>query len=197
MKSNSITNAVFQLQKGNIILYPTDTVYGLGVDAFNAEAVAALQSLKGRTEDKHFLVIVPDIETIEKYAVLHEAARNLAERFLPGPLTLVLPVKDSVPSFLAHDGTLGFRIPDNEFCLEVARALGRPYITTSANRSGMQTAQSVQAILEQFGEQASEISLVVDEGEMVAGKPSAIVRFTSETPELIREGSLSREILGL
>ena len=193
-----VKQAAAELHQGNIILYPTDTVYGLGVDALSSEAVIALQNLKGKREDKHFLIIVPSIETISEYAVTNDIALDFAKKFLPGPFTLVLPAKDSLPKELVHDdGTIGIRIPNNQFCLDLAKAFDRPFITTSANISGSETGASVEEILRQFGDRAKKIALVIDEGERPAGKPSTIVRFTSDVPEVIREGVLSREILGL
>ena len=194
---NVIEKAVTELQQGHIILYPTDTVYGLGVDAFSAKAVTALENLKGRSDEKHFLIMLPNIDTINEYAVMSPAALELATKFLPGPLTLVLPAKDTLPSFLTHDGSIGIRIPDNQFCLELAEAFGRPFTTTSANVSGEDIKESIDEILQQFGEKANEISFIIRDGEKPIGKPSTIVRFVEDSPELIREGALSREDLGL
>ncbi len=194
---NGIEKAVTELQRGHIILYPTDTVYGLGVDAFNFEAVSALEKLKGRTGEKHFLILLPNIDAINEYAVMSPAALELATKFLPGPLTLVLPAKDTLPNFLTHDGSIGIRIPDNQFCLELAEAFGRPFTTTSANVSGEEVGNSVDEILRQFGEKVGEISLVGGDGEKPTGKYSTIVRFVEGAPEIIREGTLSCEILGL
>lgn len=183
------------LKKGEIVLFPTDTLYGLAVDATDSAALARLRSLKGREEGKPFSVIVPDIAFIDAYAQMNEPARLLAERFLPGALTLVLPANDGVPEELIQNGAVGIRIPDDTFCLALARAFGKPFTATSANRSGLQQGPAVQEILAQFGDDADRIDLAIDAGPRAGVKPSTIVSCINERAEIIREGVLSRDVL--
>jgi L-threonylcarbamoyladenylate synthase len=183
--------AVAELNRGSIIVYPTDTVYGLGVDALNAEAIQNVQRLKGRTSVWPLLIVVPDIASIEKYAVMNDAAWALATKFLPGPLSLVLPARDILPKELQLQGTIGIRIPGDPFCIELARQFGRPYTSTSANRTRQHTPTTVHEVIKQFGHDAHEISLAVDDGERAGGKPSTVVSCTGPVPIILREGAIS------
>ncbi|MBU1292996.1 threonylcarbamoyl-AMP synthase [Patescibacteria group bacterium] len=192
-----IQRAVETLSNGEILLYPTDTVYGLGVDATDEDAVAALRDLKGRDEKKPILIMVPSIDSIEEYAEMNEEAYRLAEEFLPGPLTLVLPAKKTVSYSVTFNRTIGIRIPDDPFCLALAEAFGKPITSTSANRAGMETRDTVPEILAQFAFHAESIGLVIDAGRKGKTQPSTIVSVTESGVSVLREGALSREVLGL
>lgn len=185
------------LAAGSLIIYPTDTVYGMGVDALNESAIQSQRTFKSRESNRPFLIILPDVASIEKYAVLNAAARELAERFLPGPLSLVLPAKPSIPDSLTFQGTIGIRIPNDSFCLELARVFGKPYTTTSANRTGRETPATIHDIMKQFGSDIHSIALAVDAGDRSAHVPSTIVSCVDETPRILRQGALSRQVLGL
>lgn len=185
------------LKKGGIVLYPTDTLYGLAIDATNPAALARLRELKGREKDKPISIVVPDIDAIETYAEFGPEARAIAERFLPGALTLVLKSKSTIPDELTKDGTIGIRIPDDPFCLARARAFGKPFTATSANRSGEETRETVEEILEQFGEKRAMISLAVDDGPRKGGIPSTIVSVEGGDTKVLREGAIPRGALGL
>lgn len=185
------------LEKGGIVLYPTDTLYGLGVDATNEEAIERLKDLKGRDKKKPISVIVPSVEHISAYAHMNAPAKQLAEKFFPGALTLVLPAKDTISKELTLNDSIGVRIPDDAFCLALAREFGLPFTTTSANKAGRETAKDVRHVLEQFGNHVHEISLVIDGGERRGEHPSTVVQVTGDTPYVLREGALSRAQLGV
>jgi L-threonylcarbamoyladenylate synthase len=185
------------LRDGGIVLYPTDTLYGLAVDMTNPEALAQLYELKGREKGKPVSFVVPDIDAIGTYGVLNDAAQALAERFLPGPLTLVLEATSEVPKELAPEGLVGIRIPDDPFCLALARALGRPYTATSANISGELTRATVPEILDQLGRRASLIALAIDDGSRTGGIGSTVVAVRDGEARILREGALSRTTLGI
>lgn len=183
-------------QAGGVILYPTDTVYGLGVDASNAEALERLVALKsGRVEEKGFLVAVADLDRASRYVEVTETAQRLADQFLPGPLTLILKTKHSFPPRLREErgATLAIRIPDHIFCLELARMFERPYVTTSANICGMNANYSIDEVLTQLGERAKQIDLIIDGGVLAKRLPSTIVSIIGEKLEIVREGAISRE----
>lgn len=187
------------LKEGKILLYPTDTLYGLGVDATNAEAIAKLRKLKGREEGKPISIIVADMTMADEYAEVTPLAKKLAEAFLPGKLTLVLAVKDTLPSELTvGTGTVGIRIPNHVFCLNLARELGRPFTATSANVSDKEPQSSVSEILVQFGERATMIDRIVDSGELLESLPSTVVDARGEKPVILREGAIpEKEIFSL
>ena len=179
------------LAAGGVILYPTDTLYGLGADAFSDDAVAAIYAIKGREEGKPIHVIVADGVMMVRYGQMNGIARSLAERFLPGPLTLILKKKQGIDTGIARDrDTIGLRIPENEFCLALARAFDRPYTTTSANVSGMKPERTVDAILAQLGEMKSWIDLVIDAGELPERLPSTVVDVSTGAAIVLREGAI-------
>jgi L-threonylcarbamoyladenylate synthase len=183
-----VKNAVRKLRSGGVILYPTDTLYGLGADALSNDAVRKIYDLKGRDERKPIHAIVSDMEMMEKYAEVSDLARMLAKEFLPGPLTLILKKKARIKTGIARGiSKIGFRIPDNPFCLALVEKFGKPVTTTSANRSGLKTERTAEAILEQL---SGEIALVVDAGELPEREPSSVVDLTGNEPIILREGAI-------
>jgi len=185
------------LKKGGLVLFPTDTIYGLAADATNPKALAKLRELKGREKKKPISVIVPDVASIETYAVLNDVSRSLAERFLPGALTLVMHATKNIPEELQLNGAIGIRIPNDPFCIALARIFGKPYTATSANKSGRETPVSVREVLTQFGHEVNTIALAIDDGDRNSKKPSTVVTTVDGVPYVLREGVLSREELGL
>lgn len=179
------------LRLGGVIIYPTDTLYGLGTDALSDEAVAKVYAIKGRNEGKPMHAVFADLEMVEEYAEINDAAIKLAERFLPGPLTLILKKRSHVMSGIAKGiDTIGIRIPDNALCLELARSLGKPYTTTSANRAGDMPQMSIGRILEQLGKNADMIDLIVDGGALPESKPTTVVNVVSGNAVVLREGAI-------
>jgi L-threonylcarbamoyladenylate synthase len=193
----SANAAAEALRAGGIVLYPTDTLYGLGVDARDAQAVERLKVLKGRNTEKWISIVVRDLEMLARCAETQAQARQLIEQHLPGALTLVLPANDTALSHLASDDTIGVRIPDEPFTQALSRAFDSPYTATSANLAGMPTPGTVEQILAQFGEAVRGIDLVIDDGPREGREPSTVVRMLGEKAEILREGAISREQLGL
>lgn len=178
------------LKNGGVVLYPTDTLYGLGADAFSDTAVDKVTAIKGRDQRKPIHCIVADIAMAENYAEFSDDARSLAKKFFPGALTLVLKKKPEVSHGIGrYRNTIGIRIPDNDFCLALARAYDRPFTTTSANKAGMPHALSVDGILEQLGAVAARIDLVVDAGDVLPRLASTVVDLSGEEPVILREGA--------
>lgn len=189
-------NPVQILSEGGVLLYPTDTIYGLGVDALNVEALKRLRALKGREEGKPISIVVADMAMANEYAVVTPLALKIAEAFLPGKVTLILEAKPNVPEELtAGSGTVGVRIPNHLICLNLARELGRPYTATSANVSDKETKKTPQEILEQFGAKATHIGRVIDTGELSASLPSTVVDARGQAPIVVREGAVDKELI--
>lgn len=184
------------LRKGGIVAYPTDTIYGLGVDPFNAGAVERLKELKGREKKKPISVIVPDVAHINACAVMNDTAKALAEKFLPGPLTLVMPIKRMSPDITLND-SVGVRVPNDEFCLALAREFGHPYTTTSANKAGQGVPRNVDELMTHFRFELDKIAVIIDGGPRSSPNPSTVVSCIGDTPYILREGALSREELGI
>ena len=188
----AVARAAAVLRGGGVILYPTDTLYGLGADAFSDAAVAKIYDIKKRDEKKPIHCIVADMAMAEQFGELDERARTLADTFLPGPLTIVVRKKTDVTTGIgAGITTLGIRIPENDFCLALARRFGKPYTTTSANVSSAPQQRRLEEILAQLGENARLIDLVIDAGELPVRLPSTIVDVSSQKIEILREGMIS------
>jgi L-threonylcarbamoyladenylate synthase len=185
------------LRKGGIILYPTDTLYGLAVDALNPHALARLRAIKGREKRKPISVALPSVAHIESHAVLTPQSRAIAEQFLPGPLTLVLTAYPHVPEELTLNGAVGIRVPNDPFVLALAEAFENPFTATSANRSGWSAPTNIPDALEHFGPAIDQLALIIDDGERGSGLSSTVVSFAGDTPVILREGVITREQLGL
>ncbi len=179
------------LRAGGVILYPTDTLYGLGADALLDEAVAKIYAIKGRDEGKPIHAIVSDLAMVERYAEITDDARRLAAKLPQGQVTFILKKKAGMDSGIMKDiATFGFRIPDNEFCIEMIRAFGKPITATSANKSGEKPERSVDKILAQLGAAAEGIELVIDAGELPERAASTVVDLSGAHPLIVREGSI-------
>lgn len=179
------------LRAGGVILYPTDTLYGLGADALLDEAVAKIYAIKGRDEGKPMHAIVSDLAMVERYAEITDDARRLAAKLPQGQVTFILKKKAGMDSGIMKDiATFGFRIPDNEFCIEMIRAFGKPITATSANKSGDKSERSVDKILAQLGAAAEGIELVIDAGELPERAASTVVDLSGAHPLIVREGSI-------
>ena len=178
-----------------MILYPTETIYGLGVNALDDSELERLFWLKGRDERQTVSWGVRDLADIEYYAEASDVAAEIIRAFLPGPLTLVLPAKSTVPaSRQAPDRTVGFRIPGDVLARKIIADFidthGAPLTCTSANMSGLPPQPTVPEILEQFGERASEIETIIDDGTR-SDVPSTVVRVVGDEITVHREGAIS------
>lgn len=186
----AVAAAASALSNGGIVAYPTETSYALGCDATNAAAVKKMYSLKGRRKNKALPVIVDSLKTIKKYAALggNENAALLCKKLMPGPLTLVVEMKKgSLPYNLSRDG-IAFRISSHPFASALAGKLGKPIVSTSANRSGEPGIYSSMEIAEKY---LGKVELIVDAGELKPTRASSIVDLRGERPLLVRQGGVS------
>lgn len=185
-----------------VILYPTETVYGLGVNALDETELAQLYSLKARDANKAVSWLVRDGADIEQFAHVSPLARRFIEQFLPGPLTLILPVRDNVSdTIVAADRTVGFRISSDPFAQALIAAYmketGSPLTCTSANVSGLPTLSTPAAITAQFQEHQpgfSGFDRVID-GGVREERASTVVRINEGSFDMVREGLITREAL--
>jgi len=179
------------LKEGGIVAFPTDTVYGLGADAFNPEAVGRIYEVKERPRHLSFPLLLDDILQISWVAQpLSGIALFLAKRFWPGGLTLVLAKAASLPSYLSSGSTIAVRVPGHPVCLALIQGLGGPLIGTSANISGMPAALTADEVREQLGEKAD---LIIDGGKCPSGKESTVVDVTGEVPVILRQGIITQD----
>jgi L-threonylcarbamoyladenylate synthase len=187
-----IQRAAYLIQRGEVLICPTDTGYALTANALDTRAVARVFRLKGRVYSNPIHMAVNSIEEADKYARVTPAATLLAHRYLPGALTLVLKRRENVPAILvAGLDTVGIRIPDNAAILRLVQATGLPLTTTSANISGKPPTFSVEEVVAQFGEHAGEIAFVIDQGPLKGREQSTIVDMSTSPPQLIRQGRIS------
>jgi len=180
------------VQAGGMIVYPTETLYGIGTNAFNAQAVDKVHSVKKRTEGKPMLVIIPVVESL--HGMVEEitvSAQQLIDAFWPGPLTLVFTATANVPENLTQrSGTIGIRIPSSAFCRRLLSLCGCPLTSTSANISGGMVLSTVEEIQNVLG---TGVDLYLDAGVLPESKPSTVVDVTGTRPRLLREGAISFE----
>jgi L-threonylcarbamoyladenylate synthase len=192
--AEGIAAAAEAVRRGEVVVLPTDTVYGVGVDAFDSDAVAAVLTAKGRSRGMPLPVLIPNPETVDGLATNIPAyARGLIDAFWPGPLTLVLHSQGSLLWDLGEtNGTVALRMPRNEVALSLLSEVG-PMAVTSANISGHPPATTILDAATQLG---SAVSVYLDAGPSADGSASAastIVDCTRETPFILRAGAVSAE----
>jgi L-threonylcarbamoyladenylate synthase len=175
---------------GGVIVYPTETLYGIGANALDPGAVELVARVKRRPDRKPMLVIVRDAGAAAGLvASVPASARALMEAFWPGPLTIVFPAAAGLPAGLtAGTGTIGVRVPSSPFCLALLRACGVPVTSTSANLAGEPPPRTTDAIRRALG---PAIRLYVDAGELPASPPSTVVSVAGPVPRLLREGAIT------
>ena len=187
----SVQKAVVVLRGGGVIVYPTDTAYGLGADATNAAAVEKVFAIKSRS-DNPIPVIVADIEQAKHHVIFSEAGEELAQAYWPGALTLVLTASDpALAHIIRAETTIGVRVPDSEWCRQVAKELGKPVTSTSANAAGSPAEYSLEGAYASLQENAALVDLWIDGGTLKGGPVSTVV-LASEDPIVIkRKGAVS------
>jgi L-threonylcarbamoyladenylate synthase len=192
---NIVKQAVAILRAGGLILFPTETTYGAGVDATNPAAVEKLLAYKSRREGKPLSIAVTDKNMASEYVVLNESAHKLYDRFLPGPVTVVSQGRGVVaPGVESEFGTLGVRIPAYELVLQIVEALGKPLTATSANGSGNKRPYSIDDALSQLSDkQKSLIDVIIDAGTLPTNPPSTVIDTTLSTPVTMRQGAVTNE----
>lgn len=189
--ADMIEASVRALRSGGIVAYPTDTLYGLAVDPANERAVGALLALKGRGVDRALPLVAGDPAQAQAAAHLTPLARRLAERFWPGPLTLVVPAAMVFArGVAAGNGTVAIRVPAQAIARALAKGLGRPITATSANRTGQAPAVTAADVLAAVG---GAIDVMLDAGPAPGGAPSTIVDASGDVPRLLRAGAVAWE----
>jgi len=188
-----IQEALFILQNGGLVAYPTDTVYGLGADAFNAAAVRKIYAAKDRAAHLPLPLLVADLEMLRDTAAeLSDLALSLATRFMPGPLTIIVPKAPSVPDTVTAGGpNVALRIPAHPVPRALAAGLAGPLVGTSANRSGEGSATTAREVHRELGDAVD----VIIEGECTGGVESTVLDLTQGKPIVVRAGAIPLEEL--
>ena len=196
--AQGIAAAAEAVRRGEVVVLPTDTVYGVGVDAFASDAVAAVLAVKGRGREMPLPVLVPSPQTVDGLAAdVPGYARDLIHALWPGPLTLVLRAQSSLMWDLGEtNGTVALRMPQNDTALKLLNEVG-PMAVTSANISGQPAATTILDAATQLG---SAVSVYLDAGPSAGGLASTILDCTDEAPVILRAGAVSagqlQEVLG-
>lgn len=186
-QSNVIEKAVEELRRGNVIVYPTDTCYGLGADMTNIFAIEKIYRIKGReSHNKPFSMIIKDIEQLEKYALIDTQMREIINKNLPGPFTFIMLNLD-YKNF--KQPSIGIRIPDYPITLHLANRFHKPFATTSANITGAKPSYSVSELLKQMSHNQYLPDLILDAGTLPQNLPSTVVDLSDHKPRILRQGS--------
>ena len=180
------------IKTGGLVAVPTETVYGLAGNGLDEEAVKQIYEVKGRPQVKPLSLMVPGAEAMDRYCEdVPQGARLLAERFWPGPLTIVLKAKDFIPSIvLAGGDTVGLRCPDHPMTLELLKKAGVPFAAPSANPSGEESPKTAQKVWDYF---SGKIEGIIDGGECGIGRESTIISMVQKPYRILRQGALDEK----
>ena len=185
VQPHDLQPAVDALRAGGVIIYPTDTIYGLGCDITNPQAIQRVQQIKGRDANKPMSFVCADLQDVVRYARVSEYARPLLERCLPGAYTFVLPATDSAPDILTTgQQTVGLRIPDHPIPLALVNALGAPILSTSANFSTQEVITEPRDLEEHMG---GLVDVIVASGSLPV-QPSSVVSLVGDKATVLRAG---------
>ena len=180
------------IKNGGIVVFPTETVYGIGTNGLDANAIKKLYEVKKRSLSKPISLLVSDIDMIKKVAKnITEAENKIIENFFPGPLTIILKKKKIVPDILTANGdTVGIRIPDNEIARKLIKYAGVPIATPSANISGKSSGINLQDIKKEF---KNKVDYYVEDKQISTGVSSTIVKIENGIPKILREGNITKK----
>jgi L-threonylcarbamoyladenylate synthase len=188
LPAGKIRSALEILQSGGIVAFPTDTVYGLGALAFNNSAIESIYKAKDRPIEKAIPILIADVDDLEMVGDdFPDMARIFASRFWPGPLTCIIPKKQTLPIAVSATATVAVRIPDHKDARALLRATGAMAVT-SANISGQASPSTAQEVYNQLN---GRIPLILDGGKTRGGVPSTLVDCTGEKPVILREGPIT------
>lgn len=188
-----IDQAIATLRDGGVVAFPTDTVYGVGVDPFQPDAVRKLYQIKGRPIDKPIPILVGSVGDVERVAQnLPPIFSQLAERFWPGGLTLIVEAKSLPPEITAGGDTVGVRMPDHPLALALLRRFGGAIATTSANKSDEPPATSAEEVQSELG---ALVSIILDGGQTTTKIASTVLDLSVLPPQIRRDGGISMDQL--
>lgn len=191
----TIAQAATLLRQGQIVAFPTETVYGLGADATNDTAIARIYEAKGRPQFNPLIIHVDDAASLDRYVAVNDTARTLIKAFWPGPLTLVLPRAAASPiGLLASAGleTLAVRCPAHPIARALIHTLGKPIAAPSANASGTISPTRAEHVALSLGD---KVPMILDGGSCDVGLESTVLDLTTATPTILRHGAITKEML--
>ncbi|MDP2600935.1 MAG: L-threonylcarbamoyladenylate synthase [Deltaproteobacteria bacterium] len=188
-EAEEVARAADFILKGDVVAYPTETIYGLGTDVFNKKAIKKIYDLKSRDYGLPISVLVSNAAMLREFVdEVPERAVVLMRRFWPGPLTILFHVKDSFPkSLVTNTGKIGVRVSSHPVASALVARVGRPLTTTSANLSGFPPSLNVKHIRKYF---ENRLACIIDAGEQEPSRGSTVVDVTDETMRIIRDGAI-------
>ncbi|MFT5196673.1 MAG: L-threonylcarbamoyladenylate synthase [Cellvibrionaceae bacterium] len=188
LAKNDIAKGATLLKKGQVVVFPTDTVYGVGTGVFNELGIQKLYDAKVREAEKGIPILLADLADLEQVATqIPQLAWDLAEQYWPGALTLVIPKSPHLPANISPNFGIAVRIPDHELCRDLIRQAGGAVATTSANLSGQPAALSAADALAQLD---GRVAAVIDGGTVSGGVPSTIISLLGKEPVVLRQGPI-------
>lgn len=187
---SAVTKAADVIKSGGVVAFPTESFYGLAVNATEARAIQRLFDVKKRSGAQPILILIPDVEQLDRYVThIPEIARMLMNKFWPGGLTLIFEAKPNLPAGLtAGTGKVGVRLSSHPVATALAQAVGSPITATSANISGQPACSSAKEVFQSLG---GKVDLILDGGETAGGKGSTVLDVTMDPPVVVREGMVS------
>jgi L-threonylcarbamoyladenylate synthase len=188
-----LQEAMSIIREGGVIVYPTETSYGLGADFYNDQAVNKVYQIKDRDKEHKLSVLVPDLDSAKTIVHFPGEARRLAEHHWPGALTFILPFRNCTWPDHCSD-YLALRVSSHAFAKELIQAHGGPIIATSANISGQEDCYHPEQIQKQFANKKHQPDLFINAGELKQNKPSTIIKFIDNKAEILRQGDLKIKI---
>ncbi|MFH1643439.1 MAG: L-threonylcarbamoyladenylate synthase [Patescibacteria group bacterium] len=196
-KTTNLEEAITVIKNGGVIVFPTDTIYGLICDAINQKAIQKLFQIKKRDLKKPIPVFVKDIETAKQIAIINEKQERFLEKVWPGKTTVVLEAKIDFPQeVLGKNKTIGLRVPNHAPLNALLNEINKPLSGTSANLAGESSSTDINDIIDQFKNEKFQPDLVVDSGTLESSKPSTVIDLSKNPPVILREGAVSgKELL--
>lgn len=182
-----IEKAKKAIEEGKVLVFPTDTVYGLICDAKNEKAIKKIFEIKKRKIEKVLPIFVKDLKMANSIAEIEKFQENFLKKIWPGKITVILRSKEKFPKGILKNGKIGIRIPKYKFLNKILKALNRPLAQTSANVSGKKVARNVKGILRQFKDLKPD--LIFDAGNLKPSLPSTVVDLTKKEPKILRKGA--------
>lgn len=179
------------IKQGGLVIFPTETVYGIGALMRNKKAVDKIYQLRNRPKNKAVLILIASKKDLDKFAYLNLRAKKIINKFWPGPLTVILKKKNNIPNFItANRKTVAIRLPENKFLLNLIKKIGQPIIAPSANISGR---KSPLLAKETFKDFFGKVDLILDAGRTKYQKESTILDLTGKLPKVLRQGAIKNE----
>ena len=187
-----LNNALIALNNHQVIAFPTETVFGLGVFYDDEKAYELLNKIKNRREDKPYTMMLDDVSKISEYAFIKDKYLPIVKKYMPGSLTILVRARENVPTYVTHNtGVIGIRIPSNKEALELLRFVKKPLLVPSANKADQKPALSEDEVRTIFGD---EVETIIP-GKISSGEPSTIIDLTGDEIKLIRKGPIPLEEL--